>query len=238
MKDVALDRLVYVDGLDLTCAANQCDWTEEVDSLDSTTYCDGDTRTYIPGLRKSSVAFMGLFTEAAMPQRDLLGTTVVLTSTANPGTAGSPSFMASGLEAKWGLDSNIGQIIKTTATFDGQGALGVTQGKLILPSTVISAGASTAGVQIVGGVASLGHLVGTLHCFAVSGGPTVTAIIESGSSGAFSSPTTVATFVDVTASGAQKVSVAGPITDTWFRLTYTISAGSATIAAAVGASAT
>lgn len=238
-KDIALDRVVYADGVDLTGVANKVDWPEEVAVLPCNTYADGDYEVSQAGIRKSTVAYEGYLTDTMLVQRALLGNNgVTITSAASPGTAGASAFMVSGLAAKWAPDSQIGNMQKVTGMFEGQGPLGTTSGKLVLTGTVVSAGASSAGQQLAGGIVSGGHLVTTLHCLAVTGGPTVTAIIESASASNFPSPTTVATFVDVTAVGAQKLAVAGPITDTWFRITYTIDTGTATLACAVGASAT
>ena len=64
-----------------------------------------------------------------------------------------------------------------------------------------------------------------IHTYAVSGTstPTVTFKLQSDDNASFTSPTDRITFTDITAIGADFQSVAGAITDTYWRLNYTIS---------------
>ena len=64
-----------------------------------------------------------------------------------------------------------------------------------------------------------------IHCYGVSGTstPTVTFKLQSDDNSSFTSPTDRITFSNITAIGADYQSAAGAITDTYYRLNYTIS---------------
>ncbi|HET6262350.1 MAG TPA: hypothetical protein VFG99_08950, partial [Chloroflexia bacterium] len=66
-------------------------------------------------------------------------------------------------------------------------------------------------------------LVGTLHVMSVSGtGPSLTATIQSDDAVGMPSPTARLSFNAQTAIGGQVFRLAGPITDTFYRVSYTI----------------
>lgn len=90
--------------------------------------------------------------------------------------------------------------------------------------TKIATGQSAAGKQIVGGTLAGQLLYAALHVVAAAGTtPTLDAIIQSDDNAGFSSPTTRLTFPQFTTSvGASWQSLAGPITDDYYRLKWTI----------------
>jgi hypothetical protein len=65
-----------------------------------------------------------------------------------------------------------------------------------------------------------------LHVVAISGAPTFTVVLESDDNAGFTSPTTRLTSASYSAStGAEWQSVAGPVTDTYWRVKWTVTGG-------------
>jgi hypothetical protein len=82
-----------------------------------------------------------------------------------------------------------------------------------------------------------GKVYGLLHVFSATPGPdTLDVVVQSDSANTFLSPTDVITFAQKTAAGHEWKEAAGPITDTWWRISYTIGGGSPsfTFAVAIG----
>ena len=82
------------------------------------------------------------------------------------------------------------------------------------------------------------YLYAILHVLAVEGtNPTLDLIVQSDDASGFASAVSRITFTQKTAIGAQFASLVGPITDTYFRASYTIGGTNTpkfTIALAVG----
>ena len=99
----------------------------------------------------------------------------------------------------------------------------VVQGKVEIDGDLTASGNST-GVQL-GAVGATEKCYVAIHCYAVSGTstPTVTFKLQSDDNASFTSPTDRITFTDITAIGSDFQSVAGAITDDYWRLNYTIS---------------
>jgi hypothetical protein len=90
------------------------------------------------------------------------------------------------------------------------------------PTARTATGTGTS-VQL-GAVSSTQRLYVALHVFSVSGTtPSLTVAIQSDNATGFPSASTVTTLTAATAIGSQITRVAGPITDDWFRVSYTIS---------------
>ena len=99
----------------------------------------------------------------------------------------------------------------------------VVQGNIQIDSDLTASGNSP-GVQL-GAVGATEKCYAAIHCYGVSGTstPTITFKLQSDDNSGFTSPTDRITFSDITAIGADFQSVAGAITDQYWRLNYTIS---------------
>ena len=108
------------------------------------------------------------------------------------------------------------------------------RGRLLHPSNVArtSSGSGTA-VQDAA-VGSGQTLYAALHVIAASGGsPTLDVIVQSDDNSGFTSATNRITFSQATTTGAQWGSAVGPITDTYWRVTYTVGGSTPSFAFAV-----
>ena len=85
----------------------------------------------------------------------------------------------------------------------------------------------------LGAVASGQIVAASLHVIAASG-TSLDVTVESDSTSGMSSPTTQLTFAQATAIGGQFLSAVGPITDDWWRVSWTVVGGSFTFVVAIG----
>jgi len=120
--------------------------------------------------------------------------------------------------------------MKFGVTAEGRGDL--IKGNVLFPlSTVTSSDTSTG--QVLGAVGATEYLYAALHVFSVSAADTLDVIIQSDTVG-FSSPTTRVTFTQKAAIGSQYATpVAGAITDTYWRISYTVAGSDPSISFAV-----
>lgn len=111
-------------------------------------------------------------------------------------------------------------------------AVGAVRGRVLKVGTVSATGATGTVVQ-AGAVAADEYLYFVIHCFAI--GTSFTLQLQSDDASNFPSATTRATSPSITAVGGTWVTrVAGPITDTWWRVNVSAVSGTSTIAASVG----
>lgn len=107
---------------------------------------------------------------------------------------------------------------------DAAGRAGVRpiRGTILHPETARTATGTGTGRQL-GAVSATQTVFGSLHVVAASGTlPTLDVVVQSDDANTFLSPTTRLTFSQATGLTAQFQSAAGAVTDTWWRVSYTI----------------
>ena len=103
-----------------------------------------------------------------------------------------------------------------------EGAAPLVRGQVLLPKAARTVTGAGAALQL-GAVAATQKVYCAVHIFAVSGTtPALNLVLQSDTTEAFTSPTDVITFSQKTAAGQDWQSANGPITDTWWRIAYTI----------------
>lgn len=95
------------------------------------------------------------------------------------------------------------------------------KGVFAVPNTAITSTANGT-INNLGAVAAGQNLYADLHIFSVSGGASITFIVQSAALVGFGSPTTRLTFTANTGASSQILRVAGPITDAFWRASWTI----------------
>jgi hypothetical protein len=123
----------------------------------------------------------------------------------------------------------------TMNAVSGQGAYPVVRGFVLEPGTTTrNAGGNGTGLNVMGAVSATQYLYGALHVVAISGGGTLTVSIQSDIIG-WPSPVSRITFTAATTVTYQFATrVAGPITDTYWRALWTLTAGTARFAVVAG----
>lgn len=136
------------------------------------------------------------------------------------GADGEYAFSFNCLTGEYSPGAAIGEILAFTASAQGVGPL--------IRGTILGTGAKTVTgsgtARNLGEISATQYLYGVLHVVAVTGTtPTLTMKIQSDDAEGFASPIDRITFTAATGITSQwATSVAGPITDTWWRANWTI----------------
>jgi myo-inositol-hexaphosphate 3-phosphohydrolase len=214
---------VLYDGYDVSGDANSAALHLMTDIQERTTFVSGGYKQRIQTLGDSNVNLAGLWLGPVDKSLygQLTSTNGALLSFAPTGAVGTTSYFVNSLGATYEpLSGKVGDVAKFSFTAQGNGT--VHRGTILENGIKTTTGTGGTG-QALGAVGSTQVLYAGLHVVAASGTtPTFNAVIESAGDGTFTSPVTRITFAQATTTGSQQLSIAGPITDTQFRLNWTL----------------
>lgn len=218
---VMTDTEVWADDFNLTSVANSVDASLETEEVDVTTFAAGGHRQFLGGLSQSQVQVM-TFTDFTVDAKALDGeSNVVLSVVPEGNTQGNRSLTLTGLTTSVTEGGAVGEARKTDLTFRGDSATGPLFGTLLQPRATRTTTGSTTALQL-GAVAAGKKVYLACHVLAVSGtNPTLTVKLQSGttSGGATTDRITLTQF---TGTGVELKSLAGAVTDTWWRINATL----------------
>src|SRR5581483_801973 len=164
-----------------------------------------------------------------------LGTVDQAMTVSPTGVATSVAYMGQVAKLQYATFDQVGALMPFALDASGSNMAGLVRGQLAAAKQTVSATGAltpTTGVNL-GADGSTQFLYATFHVF--SAGTTITAVVESATSNAFSSPTTRMTIGPVTvAGGTWGTRVAGSISDTWYRVRVSAITGTFSVAAAIG----
>lgn len=231
-KTVLLNVRAFAGGADLTSRSNKVEMTAELEEKDVTAFApegEGGWKEFLGGLASTSITASGQW-EAGDPGMvddatwaNLAGRTVhPWTVCPLSAAVGELAYFSDSLLASYKLGEAVGEVAPWEAQANGSGLL--LRGSVAHPpGTARTASGNGTGLNL-GALTSAQRLYASLHVLSVSGTtPSITARVESDTDNTWASPTTRATFTAATAVGGQSLSVAGPVTDTWWRVAWTIS---------------
>mgnify|MGYP003134083772 FL=1 len=224
-KFVFNDGKVFSGGYDLSDHVTSVNLEMTAEELDATTINSGGFKSKLGGLKDSTLSMDGFYEAGANKPDALLGASIgnelIVTTVPDAGVGNTAYFMKSRLFS-YQMFGSVGEIAPFTIS-KSQSDDEVVQGKIEIDGALTASGNST-GVQL-GAVGATEKVYVAIHCTAVSGTstPTVTFKLQSDDNSSFTSPTDRITFTGITAIGADYQSAAGAITDTYYRLNYTIS---------------
>lgn len=241
-KFVLLNVRAYADGWDLTGASNKIELSGEREEKETTNYGSGGFKEVIGGLASNMIQAEGqweagdpsLVDDASWGQLGGIGPWTVAPDLA---AVGSLAYFTSALRADYKLGGQVGDVAPWSGKASGTWPL--VRGQIgHPPGTARTATGVGTGVQL-GAVAAGKRLYANVHVLSVAGTstPTITARVESDSDNTWASPVTQLTAAAATALGGQSLRSSGTaITDTWFRVAWTISGSSPSFlfAASVG----
>ena len=231
---IIFNTQVFVNQFDLSTLTAQLDETIHTDTPDMNNVAGGGYVHLLPGLCSAQWSISGLydtatngsyaaFTGAQRGRQDVVGYNLLGTSAVE----GSPVyFMRGQLKSFEAPQGGVGE----TARFSGswEADTGMVAGVVGAPLASRSATFTGSGVQLGAVSTSVNgateRLWAALFVTAASG-TNLAVTIQSDTVG-FPSPASAATFTTVSAVGAQFLTVAGPITDDYFRVNATIGTGS------------
>lgn len=231
------DATCWVAGYDFTTDLNQITLNAAVAEQDNTTFGSGGYRSRIGGLKDVTAQVAGFWQSATSAAPDPqafpdLGVADRVCTFAPTSTEGSVAYTAQVGKFGYQLFGSVGDVTPFSLNMSGTNAQGLVRGMVAKAKGTVSATGALGSVQQVGAVASGQFLYAALHVF--SAGTTCTVQVQSSSTVGFASPTTRGTFTPATTTGGLWLArVAGPITDTYWRLNVSAITGTFQVAGVI-----
>lgn len=229
---------LFFGGYDMSGDINAMALKYGAEAKDATNFNSGLFKEFKPGLRDVSFAHEGFFDASVGGVdttlfADLALTSMPMTICPQAGAEGEVAFTFNAIEGLYAPGAKVGDMLAFSVSGSGDGAL--------VKSTILHNAARTAGANgsvINAGAAAAGQkLYAAMHVLAISGTTKLfNCKVQSAALVGFGSPTDRITFAQQTAIGAQWATpVAGPITDAYWRVVYTLSGvTSVTFAVVIG----
>lgn len=221
---VLTDAKVLAGSYDFSGDHNQIGLDYGADSKDATTFGQG-TRIHKGGLKVPAFSAGG-FVDLADDDVDeqyftSVGLADVPLSVMAVGTEGEVAFSLKSLLTQYQPGAEVGELLAFQITADPSGGAPLVRGTLMHGATRTATANGTA--RQLGAVAAGKKVYGILHVTAASGTtPTLDAKVQSDDASGFPSATDRITFTQATGITSQWAELAGPITDDWWRVAWTI----------------
>lgn len=228
-KTVLTNVRCFAVGVDLTSVSNKIELSTEVEDKETTNFGSQGWKETMGGLASAELSGEGQW-EAGDPSKVDDGAWATLggvgpwsVSANNSAAVGELAYLMNALRAEYKVGEGVGEVAPWTSTAKSSWPL--VRGQFAHPpGTARTATGTGTGLQL-GAVPAGKRLYAALHVLSVAGTtPSLTARVESAVDNTFAAPTTRLTFTATTAVGGQIQRTAGTaITDTWWRVAWTIS---------------
>lgn len=217
---------VYVAEYDFSSYTNQVSLSYEYPEVECTAF--GDTcRDYLPGIPNLTIEWSGhaASDDTTPGSEDFLaadiGTSDIPITIGATGADVTPGYFCKVGEYSRTLGGSVGDMYGFTAKGTPQGTQ-LVRGKFLAPAASRTS-SSTGTINQLGAVSATQSVYAILHVFSASGtSPTLDVIVESDEAVGFSSGATKITFTQASAATSEWKSAAGAITDTYWRVGWTI----------------
>lgn len=228
-KTILTNVRCFAVGVDLTGNSNKIEISAEVESKDSTNYASQGWGEVLGGLASAELSGEGQW-EAGDPSKvddaswsQLGGVGPWSVSANNAAAVGDLAYLTNAMRSDYKLGDAVGEVAPWTGT--AKSSWPMARGQFAHPPGTARTATGTGTGLNLGAVAAGRRLYATLHVLSVAGTtPSITARVESDDNSGFSSATTRLTFDAATAVGGQILRTDGTaITDTWWRMAWTIS---------------
>lgn len=239
---IAKNIRTWVGGFDLTGSANNASLSLDHEVHDVTVFTpvgSGGARKRACGLEDITAASQGFWAAGAgSVDEDAFtnwGLTDQVLSMSSDGAEGSVVYGMRTGRFRYGMFGEHGAPAPFAMDFHGShGETAVARGLVFKTDDTAISGTGVAGTALqLGAVGASQYLYAWTHV--ETAGTTITIQVQSDADNTFASPTTQLTLGPITAAGGYwGVRVAGPITDTWWRLNVSAVTGSFTLAGLVG----
>lgn len=225
-----LSTQIFMDEYRFTTNANMTHIATNVVMKNSTTFVSGGYDTFVPGL-KNLVCDLGGFNDYAAGgldewMRSNYGTTQTVTVVPLGETLGNAAVITQGiLETDPSFDGSVGDIPAVKLSVKPVGQV-IAQGQVTnITSPTITVTGNTTPVQ-VGAITATQQMRAAVHVLAISGTatPTLTCQLASSATSGGAYTTRGPAGAGITVIGGQFLATGliGAITDTWWRLNYTV----------------
>jgi hypothetical protein len=222
------DCRIYYDSADLTGFSNKFTVAAAAANLDKTTFASGGWREIAAGVFDGNGSVEGFYQagDLTMPDDNFWATlgdsSVAISAVPTAGTVGSVTYLTQGIECDYTPGAKHGELLGYVSNFKTNWP--ILRGQVMHPQgTARTATGNGTGLQL-GAVSANQAFYVNLHAMGYVDG-SMTVVVQSSVDNTFGAPTTRATFTAVAALGGQQIRVPGAITDTWWRVTWTISGG-------------
>lgn len=230
-KMVLLDTRIFVSGADLSGSGNMLEIEEEAEAKTVTNWRSGGAVELLAGLSKTSLKAEGQWeagTAGKVDDQMWANRRVLEPWTAGPTNAsdtavGNTMYLTRALRTKAALWGQVGEVAGWSA--EAKGAWPLVRGVSAHQSGTARTATGVGTSQQLGAVAADQHMYANLHVLSVAGtaAPTITMTVHSDTATGFPSTTLRGSFAAKTSVGGEAIRIAGPITDDWWRLSWTIS---------------
>jgi len=230
------DCRIYLDAYDLSSTTNELGVSVEVAELDNTNFNSAGWKERIGGLRDTTYEIKGFLDyapgstdtalEAAFASRGKIVTF------AEDDVAGATCVFGRGLTTSIQRLGKVGELAPFAGSVKGSHPLSAVEGRLLRVAASTSAASGSGTAVQVGAISAAQTGYAALHVFSAGGNLVVK--VQSDDDPGFASPVDRITFATASGATAQWSSVAGAVTDDYWRITWTLSAGSASFAVAFG----
>jgi hypothetical protein len=222
---VLTDVKLYTGEYDLSgdMSAIALNYTAEL--VDDTVFGD-DTRSRAGGLKNVSLSAEGFWNGGTGAVDDVLFDNIGVADvpvTVVPGgeTLANPCYLFRAIHGNYTPGASIGEMLRFSVSAEGSGGVGVVRGNLLHVGSETATGAEDK--QELGAVLATQSIYASLHVLTVSGtNPTLDVLLESDADGSAGGETTRITFTQATAATSEWKSLAGAVTDTYWRASWTI----------------
>lgn len=231
-KFVLTNCRVFFGAADLSGDTNEATVTGSREVKDTTNYLSGGWKEEIAGLGSSKIEITGYTEASATPATVGLpddtgfanfgllgGVTLAPTGAAD----GAPAYLTNVLESDFNpLLGKIGDVagfkLSTVSSWP------LVKGVIATPpSSVLAVGSGTGTINNLGAVAAGKQVYADIHVISTTGAPSLVMTVQSAALVGFGSPTTRLTFGTATSIGSQIIRTPGPITDAFWRASWTVS---------------
>lgn len=234
-KQVLFDVRLFAGAVDLSGNGNKVEIEDSMEVKTSTNWRSGGARQVIAGLEEVSIKAGGQW-EATDPtgpahrpddafwlSRRVIEPFSAAGNSDSDLNSGGLMYLTQAVRSQYSMLGDVGEVIPWGAEWEGSWPMA--RGVCAHPSGVPRTATGTGTPYLVGAPLEGQAIYATLHVLSVAGtaAPTITVAVESDDAVGFASPATRATFNPATAKGGQAVKIAGPITDSYWRVKWTIS---------------
>lgn len=222
------DATLWLNDVAVRDIANTLQWDSARETQDNTVF-GKSARTMTPGLQTVSVSASG-FADMTDFDGDLFdiydNATVSPLSASATGGDGDVAYTSQGLAVSLQpLGGSVGDMAALAIQADGSGGVRSVRGTILHAETAETATGVGTGREL-GAVSATQSVFGALHVVSASASDTLDVVVESDVDNTFTTPTTQLTFAQATGKTGEFASTAGAVTDTWWRVSFTIGGAS------------
>lgn len=232
MKQILQGARIFAGGCDLTAMTNKVELGAEFEEKDVTTFGSVDANNQIwkevlAGLGSASVQASGFWEAGDLSKVDdsmwtSLGGNAPWTICPTTANAGDLAYLITAMESSYAVGGAPGDVAPYQAA--AASSWPVARGKVLDGTLPARTATGTGTVAQLGAVPAGDYLYANLHVVSVAGTtPSITVAVQSAPTVGFAAPVTRLTFNPAIALGpGQSLRVAGPITDQYWRISFTV----------------